>query len=259
MKQHGKVSKQAILNDFEEEIINNSKKLKKENEELRKAGLYKKGQLPVIWREIQSVPDYKTFFESYMDQDEFNANTYTKGLFTQHQFIFSRDKEDKPLTQFKTFAVEDESMVVVVKDFASYNEDEKNELISGQKSVSSRSKSLANSIPGLTNDDNDDDDDDDNDDDSDTIEISLNENKPALYKKGNLIAFKQKNQIFPLPNEAPLRFLKTSPSYSSLSKIPNMPFAEDRRSDYFWKTMNYMEKKGNEIITMYEDDQKKKD
>lgn len=141
-----KLSRQAMLNDMQEEIINSSNKLKKENEELRKAGLYKKGQLPVIWRDIHSVPDYKTFIESHMDRDEFNINTFMKGLFTQHQFIFSRDKEDKPLTQFKTFAVEDESMVVVVKDFASYNEDEKNELINGQKSVSSLSKSLANSF-----------------------------------------------------------------------------------------------------------------
>lgn len=48
-----------------------------------------KSTKPLAFHEIDYTLDYK-LFEKFMDEKEFNANTFVKGPFTQHRFMFKR-------------------------------------------------------------------------------------------------------------------------------------------------------------------------
>ena len=73
-----------------------------------------KRDLPINFEEVPYLVDYKSFFESNMDVDEFNVNSFTKGAYTMSKFEISQIN-GITVTQFKQHMADEDELVQVVR------------------------------------------------------------------------------------------------------------------------------------------------
>ena len=203
------------------------------------------------FQEIEYTLDYKKLFEKVMDEKEFNANTFVKGPFTQHRFMFERvlDKESgdkKTLTRFRQFACDKEVVVNVVQDFVKLKQEEKDEIKETGKN-STISKTMTDKVMEDINCSF-------TDDSGFYSSKDLSASKKGVYRKGNLAASKKANDIFPTIGEAPLRFLKREITDDDLENIPISSYCADRRAHYWRLTYNTILKNAARLVASREDD-----